>query len=52
MKRAVVFLVIAAAASAAYTYYYTDNLTSINPANWTQNGSLTATAGPIPRAVR
>jgi hypothetical protein len=30
MKRAGVFLLITAVVSAAYTYYYTDTLTSIN----------------------
>jgi hypothetical protein len=27
---------------ASYQFYYTDNLTSINPTNWSQNGSLSA----------
>ena len=29
---------------AAYQYYYSDDLTSINPSNWFQNGSVTATS--------
>ena len=28
---------------AAYTYYYSDTFTSINTANWQQNGAVTAT---------
>ena len=32
---------------ASYTYYYTDTLTTINTANWYQNGSLTATTGGL-----
>jgi hypothetical protein len=31
----------------AYSYYYTDPLTSINPANWTQNGVLSARSGGL-----
>ena len=34
----------------AYTYYFTDNLTSINLANWWQNGTLTAGAGGLTSA--
>ncbi|HXJ43138.1 MAG TPA: hypothetical protein VNH18_27915, partial [Bryobacteraceae bacterium] len=32
---------------ASYSYYYTDSLTSINTANWYQNGTLTATTGGL-----
>jgi hypothetical protein len=37
-------LLMAGAASASYQYYYTDSLTSINSANWTQVGSPQATS--------
>ena len=30
-----------------YSYYFSDTLTSINASNWTQNGSLTASASGI-----
>ncbi len=30
--------------STGYVYYYNDPLTSINPSNWIQNGSVTATS--------
>ncbi len=32
---------------AAYQYYYSDTLTTINLTNWTQNGSVTATSGGL-----
>src|SRR5712692_5965587 len=40
-------MLLAAAAFAAYTYYYSDTLTTISTANWTQNGSVTATGAGL-----
>src|SRR5438552_18483166 len=34
-------------ASAAYQYYFTDGLTTINTANWTQNGSVRGTSSGL-----
>ena len=31
----------------AYTYYYSDSLTSINATNWTQNGSVSGSASGL-----
>jgi RHS repeat-associated protein len=42
--------IVAAACSTllfAYSYYYTDSLTSINTSNWTENGTLTAGTGGL-----
>ncbi len=48
MRRRVALLLAATTALwAAYSYYYTDNLTSIDPTKWTQNGSVTPTAGGL-----
>lgn len=33
--------------SAAYTYYYSDSLTTINTANWYQNGTVTGTSSGL-----
>ena len=38
---------LAGSAFAAYQYYYSDTLTTINTANWTQNGTVTATSGGL-----
>ncbi len=40
-------LLAGTAAFAAYTYYYSDTLTTVNTTNWTQNGSVTATSGGL-----
>jgi RHS repeat-associated protein len=40
-------LVAAPALYAAYQYYYTDPLTSVDPAKWRINGSVTPTAGGL-----
>jgi hypothetical protein len=40
-------LAVPACLLGAYAYYFTDNLTSINTANWYQNGSVTATTGGL-----
>jgi hypothetical protein len=53
MSRLVFAVLLAAAGSpgfGAYTYYHTDNLTSINTANWWQNGTLTAGANGLTSA--
>jgi len=49
MKLRLLPLLLAAPGSlfASYIYYYTDTLTTINTANWYQNGSLTATTGGL-----
>jgi RHS repeat-associated protein len=47
MKRLIPIFVLVRAFLAAYTYYYTDALTSINTSNWWQNGTVTATAGGL-----
>ncbi len=51
MRRAAPLVAAATAATtalwAAYSYYYTDNLTSIDPTKWTQNGSVTPGAGGL-----
>ncbi|HWT80742.1 MAG TPA: hypothetical protein VN648_18295, partial [Candidatus Methylomirabilis sp.] len=40
-------LLFPARLEAAYTYYYSDLLQSINLSNWQQNGSVTATTGGL-----
>lgn len=45
MRHLLLLLLVARALSGAYQYYYTDPLTSVNAANWQQNGSVTATSG-------
>ena len=45
--RFAVFATASAALFGAYTYYYTDSLTSINTTYWTQNGTLTAGSGGL-----
>ena len=49
--RGLAFLVLVLATASlvhgAYNWYYTDPLTSINGAYWTQNGSLTASSAGI-----
>ena len=40
-------ILAAGALFGAYQYYYSDTLTTINTANWSQNGSVTATAGGL-----
>lgn len=45
--RAALFAAACSALFAAYTYYLTDTLTSINTTNWTQNGTLTAGSGGL-----
>ena len=42
MRRFLGVSLVAAPLFAAYTYYFSDSLTSINTSNWWQNGSLTA----------
>jgi hypothetical protein len=37
-------LLLASPLLGAYSYYYSDTLTSINSNNWYQNGTLTATS--------
>lgn len=44
---ALMAVAIAPALFAAYTYYFTDSLTSINTSNWTENGTLTAGSGGL-----
>ncbi|MEK7407925.1 MAG: hypothetical protein AAB225_22875, partial [Acidobacteriota bacterium] len=46
MRRALLLLG-AAALFAAYQYYYSDTLTTINLTKWTQNGALTPTSGGL-----
>jgi hypothetical protein len=40
-------LLAGGAASAAYVYYFSDTLTTINTTNWSQNGSVSATSGGL-----
>jgi hypothetical protein len=40
-------LLLGSPAWASYQYYLTDNLTSIDPNKWTQNGSVSATASGL-----
>ncbi len=40
-------ILVAGTLLGAYTYYYSDTLTTINTTNWNQNGSVTATAGGL-----
>jgi hypothetical protein len=47
LMRLAVLVATCSAAFGAYTYYYTDSLTSINTTNWTQNGTLTAGSGGL-----
>src|SRR5260370_39608534 len=47
VSRLLAILTAPACLFAAYTYYYTDTLTSINTTNWYQNGSLTPTTGGL-----
>ena len=41
------FALLGSAAFAAYVYYYSDTLTTINASNWTQNGSVSATSSGL-----
>ncbi len=45
--RVVLALFLAAGALPAYDYYFSDSLTTINPASWSQNGSLTPTSSGL-----
>ena len=47
MKTLALLLSMLSPAFGAYTYYYTDALTSIDGTKWTQNGSVTATTGGL-----
>jgi hypothetical protein len=51
MKKLILLLILcpsfASPLLAVYQYYYSDNLTSINPNNWVQNGSVTVNYGGL-----